>query len=45
MPRFSSYTVPGTDGVDRKLHKMAVAALIFGAPAMPDEPTTVIIQR
>src|SRR5262249_33616462 len=32
-------------GVDKKLHKMAVAALIFGALAMNEEPTTVIIQR
>jgi RNA polymerase sigma-70 factor (ECF subfamily) len=45
MPRFSSYTVPGTDGVDKKLHKMAAAALIFGALAMNEEPTTVVIQR
>jgi RNA polymerase sigma-70 factor (ECF subfamily) len=31
--------------VDKELHKMAVAALIFGALAMNEEPTTVIIQR
>jgi hypothetical protein len=31
--------------VDKKVHKMAVAALIFGALAMNEEPTTVIIQR
>src|SRR5262249_14153558 len=43
--RFSSHTLPGTYGVDKKLHKMAVAALIFGALAMNEEPTTVIIQR
>jgi len=45
MPRFSSYTVPGTGGVDRKMHEMAVAALILGVLAMNEEPTTVIIQR
>jgi RNA polymerase sigma-70 factor (ECF subfamily) len=33
------------DGVDKKLHKMAVAALIFGVLAMNEEPTTLIIQR
>jgi hypothetical protein len=33
------------DGVDKKLHKMAVAALIFGVLAMNEVPTTVIIQR
>jgi RNA polymerase sigma-70 factor (ECF subfamily) len=27
------------------MHKMAAAALILGALAMPDEPTTVVIQR
>src|SRR5215469_6752053 len=43
--RVSSHTLPGTYGVDKKLHKMAVAALIFGALAMNEEPTTVIIQR
>jgi hypothetical protein len=31
--------------VDKKLHKMAVAALIFGALAMNEEATTVVIQR
>jgi RNA polymerase sigma-70 factor (ECF subfamily) len=33
------------DGVDKKLHKMAVAALIFVVLAMHEEPTTFIIQR
>src|SRR5215510_2706960 len=27
------------------MHKMPVAALIFGVPAMNEEPTTIIIQR
>jgi hypothetical protein len=29
------------DGVDKKMHKMTVAALIFGVLAMHEEPTTV----
>jgi hypothetical protein len=32
------------DGVDKKMHKMAVAALIFGVRAMNEEPTPVIIR-
>ena len=31
--------------MDKKLHKMAVAALIFGVLAMNEDPTTVIVQR
>ena len=31
--------------MDKKLHKMAVAALIFEVLAMNEEPTTVVIQR
>src|SRR5262249_10240477 len=43
--RIPPHTLPGTGGVDKQMHTMAVAALIFGALAMNEEPTTVIIQR